>query len=675
MRCFKSVVSLALALFLTLPLLAQVKIRGRVLDGSTPVTGAMAGAKGGLSKVMSGDDGRFVLNVSPGATVEVSSFGYKSVKAVIPKNASGTLAVEFRMDKGKAVISQAKDEPVAQAPAQVQPRPQVPQQQSSLVRTQKTHEKSGFTWTEVKSGELIGVEVNGKTVVPIRYNYIEYSPGYFDVSIFGNPMISACYTKDGTCIIPESRGYNSLSSYMASDEGYIHVTKDGKAGACDTSGKEVISPSLGYEQISFNRNQPDFCTVKKGGTWGLYSLWANMEIIPPSFGYTNIALWGMKDNSLDVYKGDKVGRFDIVKQKEIIPVGRYDSIYRGDSDGVGFYYVKKDGKEGACIRDGREVVPPQYESLLFSSGQFCYKSPDGSWYDLGIDINGNKVEPKNKPSTSSYSSSRTSSSSSSSVSSSSGSYSSSSSSSASSTSSTSSSSTSTYSSSSSQSSQYGSLLFGGTYTCNGKTIQDLQIVQTANVFICDLQIYEKILVYNKNEYFYYAGNQVLFELNFRKYVDSKNQTFFVHEGGALVYYAIYNTQFVPFVGNVTSVTYVMFEKGDTRAQQPVGGGYVPQGGVNTGGGAVNTGTVCPICRGQKICTNPGSPYNYKEYCQGSRRCANCSGSGHVPAGFGQSGYVPCSYCNRRVNNNYGDGICGRCHGTGLCHRCGGRGYL
>ena len=71
MRCFKSVVSLVLALFLTLPLLAQVKIRGRVLDGSTPVTGAMAGAKGGLSKVMSGDDGRFVLNVSPGATVEV----------------------------------------------------------------------------------------------------------------------------------------------------------------------------------------------------------------------------------------------------------------------------------------------------------------------------------------------------------------------------------------------------------------------------------------------------------------------------------------------------------------------------------------------------------------------------------------------------------------------------
>ena len=583
MRCFNFIASLVVALSLTPPFLAQVKIRGHVSDGYAPV-------------------------------------------------------------------SQAKDEPVVLAQAQVQ-------QQSGVIRTKKTDEKTGFTWTEVKNGELLGAEVEGKTVVPCRYNYISYNPGFFDVCIYGNPMISACYTKDGSCIIPESRGYNSLSSYLALQEGSISVTKDGKAGACDKTGKEIMSPSLGYEQISIYKDHPDFCSVKKNGSWGLYSLMSRKEVIPTSYGYTRIALWGMKNNSVEVQRGDEVGRFDIVKQKEIIPVGRYESIYLREADGSSFYYVNKGGKEGACTKDGREVVPPQYESVLYSSGQFCYKGSDDTWYDLGIDIDGNKVDPKRKPSSSTYSSSSGSSSSyTSATSSSSSSYSSSS------------------SSVSSQSSQYGSLLFGGTYTCNGKTIQDLQIVQTANVFICDMQIYEKVMVYNKNEYFYYAGNQRLFELNFRKYADSKNQTFFVHEGGALVYYAIYNTQFVPFVGNVTSVTYVMFERGDTRGQQTVGGGYVPQAGGNTG--SATTGrTVCPICRGAKICTNPGSPYNYKEYCQGSRRCANCGGSGHVAAGYGQSGYVPCSYCNRRVNNNYSDGICGRCHGTGLCHRCGGKGYL
>ncbi len=653
MLSFKSFLPFILSLSVSMPLLAQVEVQGHVLDGSNPVIGAVVKVKGGTSGVLSDFNGSFLLNVPEGATIVVSSLGYKDVKANVPKG-GGSAIMEFRMDKGKAVVKK----PSEISPTQTVPLTTTPS--SNIVRTRKTHEKTGFTWTELKNGDLYGVEINGKTIVPCRYNHVDYNPGYFDVCIYGNPMVSACYTEDGTCIIPESRGYNSLSSYLTKDDDYISVDKDGKAGACNKRGEEVVSPTLGYEQISFNRQQPNLCTVKKNGTWGLYSLTAGRELIPTTSGYTSISLWNVKNNCVEVKKSDKVGIYDVAAQKELIPLGRYESIYMNNAGGILFFEVKKGDKEGICLKDGREVIPPRYESILYSSGQFCYKASNGSWYDLGIDINGNKVQPQRTPSTASASSSQTSS-----VSSSSSSNSSSSS--------TASSRTSASSSSGSSGSEYGSLLFGGTYTCNGKTIQNLQIVQTAYVFTCDLQVYERVLVYNQNEYFYYSGNQQLFQMNFRKYVDSKNQTFFVHESGVTAYYAIYNTQFVPYAGNITTVVYVILEQGDTRGQQSVGGGYSPQGGAITGGTGTS-GNVCPICHGAKTCTNPSSPRNYKEYCQGSRRCGNCSGSGHVPAGYGQSGYVPCSYCNRRVNNNYSDGVCGKCHGTGLCHLCGGTGY-
>ena len=231
------------------------------------------------------------------------------------------------------------------------------------------------------------------------------------------------------------------------------------------------------------------------------------------------------------------------------------------------------------------------------------------------------------------------------------------------------------SSSPSQASQYGNQLFSGSFTFTGQTIQSLQIVNTGLIFLCDLQVYENMLIYNNESYFRYVGNETVFTINYRRYnsVDSPNEmAFFVSDFGTGLM-GVYSTQFIPYVGNLTTVTYAMFEPGDTRAMH--GGVYTaPQGGNNNNYGGSSSGNVCVICGGSGNCTNPRSANNYKEYCQGRRTCANCGGTGHVLAGFGQSGYVPCSYCNRRVNANYGDGICGKCHGTGRCHHCNGTGY-
>lgn len=219
-----------------------------------------------------------------------------------------------------------------------------------------------------------------------------------------------------------------------------------------------------------------------------------------------------------------------------------------------------------------------------------------------------------------------------------------------------------------QNSQYGKLLYSGPYTLTGQGIKNMQVINTGVVSVHQVQIYEKMFIFGSDSYNYYVGDQVLFNVNYRKYTGSAdNIALYVDPSGGVLL-AVSDTQFVPFVGNVTTVIYSIMSPGNLLAQQQLGG----YGNGSIGGGA--GGNVCVICGGSGNCTNPRSANNYKEYCQGRRTCANCGGTGHVLAGFGQSGYVPCSYCNRRVNANYGDGICGRCHGTGRCHHCNGTGY-
>ena len=97
--------------------------------------------------------------------------------------------------------------------------------------------------------------------------------------------------------------------------------------------------------------------------------------------------------------------------------------------------------------------------------------------------------------------------------------------------------------------------------------------------------------------------------------------------------------------------------------------------------SINNSTIkrqtCPKCRGQKICigfVGLDSQLS-KMYCRGKIACQACGGRGEVRATYGQTGWVPCVYCNSRSKNNIGDGICGSCHGTGVCSKCNGQGYL
>ena len=70
----------------------------------------------------------------------------------------------------------------------------------------------------------------------------------------------------------------------------------------------------------------------------------------------------------------------------IIPLSReYTNIFFLDETGhVGYFSVEKNGKKGACDIDGKEIIAPRYESIIFTDEDgFEYKDSQGEWQSLG----------------------------------------------------------------------------------------------------------------------------------------------------------------------------------------------------------------------------------------------------------------------------------------------------
>ncbi|MBO4464371.1 MAG: hypothetical protein J5797_09295 [Prevotella sp.] len=239
-------------------------------------------------------------------------------------------------------------------------------------------------------------------------------------------------------------------------------------------------------------------------------------------------------------------------------------------------------------------------------------------------------------------------------------------------SSASSSSSSSGSSTSSSSSQYGKLLFDETYTCTGTSITGVQTSTIMAPFLCTFHIYENRLFYNDEpQPSVYSGDEILYNIKWRKYLKEQNTGYYVSDVGAVMLF-LTSTSNLPYVGNVTTTSYLLFERGDTRHLHlgggAVGGGntMLPQNGNNGGYSNTPSGQRCNLCAGTGSCSNPSSPYNSRTYCHGSGKCPICGGDGLMINTYSNTKQV-CSSCR-------GNGRCQNCNGTGKCKKCGGSGH-
>lgn len=469
-------------------------------------------------------------------------------------------------------------------------------QQPELTRTKKIDDKSGFTWTEVRNGTRCGVEIGGKTIVPCKFTSVAYSNGKFFATIAGTPQQVALYKSDGTVLIDLKNGYENYA--ISDDSPFCSVKKNGYEGLYHLDRhEEIISPSKGYTSIAFWSVKDSFVVVSKGDNKGLYDISQGREIVPTSLGYTSISLYKIETGRINVNKGDSEGIYDLRSNREVIspnagydsivqleekgvayycvkknkkqgvcswdgnevisPDRGYDSAFLRIEEGTAFYSIKKDGKSGICLANGSELLPPKYESAFYSStyNQFKYEDSDGNFHDTGLGLDGRPID--GSASTVSTTTSTASSASSSSVSSN--------------------------TPGSESTSGYGALLYEGDYTFTGQVIQNLQITNTGVTLMTNFKIYENVLFDEKGEPARYVGNSNFFTFDCRKYVTNNNPDVFYYVNVVgIVYMGTSKTEFIPFVGNVTSVMYMIYEPGDTRSQHST----VPQGGYNNGSGGV-----------------------------------------------------------------------------------------
>ncbi len=116
------------------------------------------------------------------------------------------------------------------------------ERQAEAARVKKTlmSENDGYSWYKTEQYGKYGAETTGgKTIVPISFSSVSYYKGCFYVK---NGEYEGTYEKDGTYVIPTSRGYTSVCKHDANDGYYYGVEKNGKKGACDASGREIIAP-------------------------------------------------------------------------------------------------------------------------------------------------------------------------------------------------------------------------------------------------------------------------------------------------------------------------------------------------------------------------------------------------------------------------------------------------
>lgn len=118
------------------------------------------------------------------------------------------------------------------------------------VKKELKTEEDGFQWYELTSGSFYGAEsTDGKCLIPLskKYDFVLYKPPYLSGLYHSDkPGIiykTEYYTQDGKEILDNSKYDNTCLLGGKDGEPYWFSTeKDGKEGACDINGNEIVPP-------------------------------------------------------------------------------------------------------------------------------------------------------------------------------------------------------------------------------------------------------------------------------------------------------------------------------------------------------------------------------------------------------------------------------------------------
>lgn len=178
------------------------------------------------------------------------------------------------------------------------------------------------------------------------------------------------------------------------------ITKEnGKYGIYDWENKNQVLPSR-YKSIDILAG--GLCEINDDGKLCIYDL-KNEQQIPEPTNYDKVWIMEVRvdgDGTNEFrFKVEKDGKQGVcyINGKEIIAPNHYDKVWRVDIEDDHFFIVKKEEKQGVCDKNGREIVVPSYFDKVSVAGKrddFYYiveKDVRAGVYDMyGMDI----IDPK-----------------------------------------------------------------------------------------------------------------------------------------------------------------------------------------------------------------------------------------------------------------------------------------
>lgn len=185
-----------------------------------------------------------------------------------------------------------------------------------------------------------------------------------------------------------------FACYHSTDGGWYSIKQNGKEGACDLNGKEIIPPIwddvyfhgtyykvkkndfVGIRDLSdreliaadqyedilyYQMAENNACEVKKNGRIGALS--KNLTLIIPC-KYDQTSIFQLREGQIcQVKLNGKNGVYDVAKQKEIVPC-MYDGIYSSQLREGQVCTVETFGKKGVYdIEKQKEIIPCKYDEI------------------------------------------------------------------------------------------------------------------------------------------------------------------------------------------------------------------------------------------------------------------------------------------------------------------------
>lgn len=256
-------------------------------------------------------------------------------------------------------------------------------------------EDDGYSWYQTETDEFRGAQdLEGRDIVPLskHFSLAYYDKGLFVAVTFKGDNICSCYySKEGKELIAAEK-YDQVI-YMREAPSYFLVKKDGKEGAYDMNGKELV-PLIysrlmygidGFEaKITENDNYAPL-NIKLPG----HDDMAFVKKKPKS--ETNGFVWTELNAGFNRY-----GAMD-KDNNVIIPLSRnYESIkFKPADNGRGIFEVRRDRNIGLCYYDGKEFLSPDkgYRNWRYMGGNFlCVDTNDEKYGVYDID-NGEIIRP------------------------------------------------------------------------------------------------------------------------------------------------------------------------------------------------------------------------------------------------------------------------------------------